>query len=281
MFTERSLEFQKSQIGPHLHLSLSRCSVFPPPAVRRRWTSSTVRPRPNGPGETSPRHLARPLAPSHAHTRPRPLPEPPRHPQPCAAPLPLRPLAVDSPRAKSTAPSHSIPHPGALWPIKTPRTPQSRPFFPFFLLPPLRHGRRDPALADRLAQPHIAPSDHRSSFATSQLSSTRAESNPNPLPKPFPFCAAAGELRLTADRPAPGKTEPDSYPRSIHELTRCSCVPCSTTPSPPSPPAPANRTTDPPSTPTSSNPCTKPSNVDQGRCFSILSLPRASPWQPR
>ena len=193
----------------------------------------------------------------------------------------LRPLAVEPPRTKSTAPSHCIPPPGAPWPIKTPSTPQSRPFFPFFLLPPLRHGRRDPARADRLAQPHIAPSDHRSSFATSQLSSMRAESNPNPLPTPFPFCAAAGELRLTADRPAPKETEPDSYPRSIHELTRCSCAPCSPTPSPPSPPAPANRTTDPPSTPTSLNLCSKRSNVDQGRCSSILSPPRASPWQPR
>src|SRR6185312_14403287 len=97
LFTERSLEFQKSHLCPYLHLSLPRPALFAPPAVRRRWNSSTARPRPNGPGETSPRHLARPLAPSHAHTRPRPLPEPPRHPQPCAAPLPLRPLAVDSP----------------------------------------------------------------------------------------------------------------------------------------------------------------------------------------
>ena len=239
-------------------------------APAAKWTRGNLSTPPGPPLGALPRPHASQAASRAATT-----------PPPCAAPLPLRPLAVDSPRAKSTAPSHSIPHPGALWPIKTHRTPQSRPFFPFFLLPPLRHGRRDPALADRLAQPHIAPSDHRSSFATSQLSSTHAESNPNPLPKPFPFCAAAGELRLTADRPAPGKTEPDSYPRSIHELTRCSCVPCSTTPSPPSPPAPANRTTDPPSTPTSSNLCSKRSNVDQGRCFSILSPPCASPWQPR
>ena len=240
-----------------------------------------MRPRPNGPRGVSQRHLARPLAPPRAHTRPRPFPEPPRHPRPAQRRCLLHPLAVESPRAKSTAPSHCIPSPGAPWPIKTPSTPQSRPFSPFFLLPPLRHGRRDPALADRLAQPHIAPSDHRNSFATSQLRSTRAESSPNLLPTPFPFCAAAGELRLTADRPAPKKTEHDSYPRSFHELTRCSCAPCSSTPSPPSPPAPANRTTDPPLTPTSSNPCTKHSNVDQGRCSSIPSLPRASPWQPR
>ena len=107
------------------------------------------------------------LAPPHAHTRPRPLPEPPRHPRPAQRRCLLRPLAVESPRAKSTTPSHCIPPPGAPWPIKTPRTPQSRPFFPFFLLPPLRHGRRDPARADWLTQPYIAPSDHRSSFATS------------------------------------------------------------------------------------------------------------------
>jgi len=239
-------------------------------APAAKWTRGNLSTPPGPPLGALPRPHASQAAPRAATT-------PPAMRRAAAAPPARRRLA----RAKSTAPSHSIPHPGALWPIKTPRTPQSRPFFPFFLLPPLRHGRRDPALADRLAQPHIAPSDHRSSFATSQLSSTRAESNPNPLPKPFPFCAAAGELRLTADRPAPGKTEPDSYPRSIHELTRCSCVPCSTTPSPPSPPAPANRTTDPPSTPTSSNLCSKRSNVDQGRCSSILAPPRASPWQPR
>jgi hypothetical protein len=46
----------------------------------------------------------------------------------------LRPLAVEPPRTKSTAPSHSIPHPGALWPIKTPRTPTVAPLLP--LLPP-------------------------------------------------------------------------------------------------------------------------------------------------
>ena len=84
-----------------------------------------------------------------------------------SAARPLRQPAVESSRAKSTAPRRYSPRPGALWPIKTPRTPPSRAFSPFFLLPPLRHGRRDPALADRLAQPHIAPSDHRNSFATS------------------------------------------------------------------------------------------------------------------
>jgi len=47
--------------------------------------------------EVPQRHLARPLAPPHAHTRPRPLPEPPRHPPPCAAPLQLRSLAVVRP----------------------------------------------------------------------------------------------------------------------------------------------------------------------------------------
>ena len=62
-------------------------ALFAPPAVRRRWTSSTARPRPNGPEEASPRHLARPLAHPRAHTRPRPLPS--RHDTPAgAAPLP-------------------------------------------------------------------------------------------------------------------------------------------------------------------------------------------------
>src|SRR6185436_7544317 len=231
-------------------------------APTAKWTRGNRLAPPGPPLGTSSRAHASQAAPRAATT-----------PPPCAAPLQLRPLAVELPRAKSTAPSHCIPPPGAPWPIKTPSTPQSRPFSPFFLLPPLRHGRRDPALADRLAQPHIAPSDHRNCFATSQLRSTRAESSPNLLPTPFPFCAAAGELRLTADRPAPKKTEHDSYPRSFLELTRCSCVPCSPTPSPPSPPAPANRTTDPPLTPTSLNPCTKHSNIDQGRCSSIPSLP--------
>ena len=102
LFTERSLEFQKSQIGPHLHLSLSRCSVFPPPAVRRRWTSSTARPRPNGPRETSQRHLARPLAPPRAHTRPRRLPEPPRRPG-------RRSAAASSARSTSSRPGPNRP----------------------------------------------------------------------------------------------------------------------------------------------------------------------------
>src|SRR6185437_7790390 len=105
-----------------------------------------------------------------------------------AAPPARRRLAqgqIDRPQSLHSSPRSSLAY-------KDPQNPTVAPFFPFFLLPPLRHGRRDPALADRLAQPHIAPSDHRNSFATSQLSSTRAESNPNPLPKPFPFCAAAG-----------------------------------------------------------------------------------------
>jgi len=89
--------------------------------------------------------------PSRAHAS-QAAPRAATTPPPCAAPLQLRPLAVES-----TAPSHYIPHPGAPWPIKTPSTPQSRPFPPFFLLPPLRHGRRDPALPDQLAQPTLPP----------------------------------------------------------------------------------------------------------------------------
>ena len=108
-----------------------------------------------------------PLGTLHAHTRPRRAPEPPRHPRHAPRRCPLRPLTVVHPGPKSTTPSHYSPHPGAPWPIKTPRTPPSRPFSSFFLLPPLRHGRRDPARADRLTQPCIAPSDHRNSFATS------------------------------------------------------------------------------------------------------------------
>jgi len=125
-------------------------------APAAKWTRGSLSAPPGPPLGTSSRPHASQAASRAATT-----------PPPCAAPLPLRPLAVVRPWPKSTAPSRSIPHPGARWPIKTHRTPQTRPFFPFFLLPPLRHGRRDPALADRLAQPHIAPSDHRNSFATS------------------------------------------------------------------------------------------------------------------
>ena len=49
---------------------------------------------------------------------------------------------------------------------------------------------------------------------------------------PFLFCAAAGELKLTADRPAQKKSEHYSYPRRILQLTRRSCAPCSPTPEP-------------------------------------------------
>src|SRR6185503_18953290 len=124
-------------------------------------------------------------------------------------------------------------------------------------------------------------SDHPASFSTLQLSSTRAESNPFPFSMPFPFCAAAGDLELTADRPALRETEHDSYPRRILKLSRCSCAPCSPTPSSPSPTTLATRTSAPPLTPTSSIPCTEASNADQGGCSSIPTLPRASPSQPR
>ena len=144
-----------------------------------------------------------------------------RHATPRHAPrrCPLRPLAVMRPGPKSTASRRYSPHPGAPWPIKTPRAPPSRAFSSFFLLPPFRHGRRDLARADRLRQPYIVPSNHRSSFSTFQLSSTRAESNPIPLPTPFPFCAAVGELVLTADRPAQRESVHASYPRRILKLT--------------------------------------------------------------
>ena len=131
----------------------------PPYAARApaaKWTRGNLSTPPGPPLGTSSRaHESQ--TPPRAATTPRPAQ------RRCL----LRPLAVESPRAKSTAPRRHIPHPGAPWPIKTPRTPPSRPFSSFFFLPPLRHGRRDPALADRLAQPHIAPSDHRNSFATS------------------------------------------------------------------------------------------------------------------
>ena len=83
-----------------------------------------------------------------------------------AAPLPPPPARRRVAQGQIDRPRHHFPRPGAPWPIRTPRAPPSRAFSSF-LLPPLRHGRRDPALADRLAQPHIAPSDQRNSFAIS------------------------------------------------------------------------------------------------------------------
>ena len=103
---------------------------------------------------------------------------------------------------------------------KDPPSSTVAPFSSFFLLPPLRHGRRDLARVDRPPQPYIIPSNHRSSFSTFQLSSTHAESNAIPLPTPFPFCADADELGLTADRPAQRESVHDSYPRRILKLSR-------------------------------------------------------------
>ena len=167
LFIERSLEFQKSQIGPHLHLSLSPGALF---SRRPPYAAGGLRP-PRARGQMDPgKPLSATWPPLGTSSRAHASQTPPRAattPRPAQRRCLLRPLAVEPSRTNSTAPSHSIPHTGALWPIKTPRTPQSRPFSSFFFLPPLRHGRRDPALADRLAQPHIAPSDHRNSFATS------------------------------------------------------------------------------------------------------------------
>ena len=133
LFTERSLEFQKSQIGAHLHLSLSRCSVFPPPAVRRRWTSSTACPRPNGPRGVSQRHLA---APWHLLARTRVSdPFPSRHDTPgrrsAAAAPPARrraPLTqIDRPQSLHSSPRSSLAY-------KDPQNPTDAPLLP--LLPP-------------------------------------------------------------------------------------------------------------------------------------------------
>jgi hypothetical protein len=167
LFTERSLKFSeiaKEPPSPSLSpgwLCFARRSPYAAGGLRPSCAHGQMDPgKPFNATWPAPWHLlARTRVPgrSRAATTPRPAQ------RRCL----LRPLAVESPRAKSTTPSHYIAHPGALWPIKTPRNPRSRPFFLFFLLPPLRHGRRDPARADRLAQPHIAPSDHRRSFSTS------------------------------------------------------------------------------------------------------------------
>ena len=104
LFTERSLDFQKSQIGPHLHLSLSPVLCFPaarrtPPvdfvhhAPAAKWTRGNLSAPPG-----------RPLAPSRAHTRPRRLPEPPRHPG-------RRSAAASSARSPSSRPGPNRPPP--------------------------------------------------------------------------------------------------------------------------------------------------------------------------
>ena len=119
-FTERSLDFQKSQKALTSISLSSRCSVSPaarrtPPvdlvhgASAAKWTREALQ-----------RHLARPLAPSHADTRPKRSPEPPRRPAMQLAAYSLHPLAVESPKAKSTTPRRYSPHPGAPWPISTP-----------------------------------------------------------------------------------------------------------------------------------------------------------------
>ena len=167
MFNERSLDFQKSQIGPHLHLSLSpRCSV----SRRPPYAAGGLRP-PRARGQMDPgKPLSATWPPLGTSSRAHASQTPPRAattPRPAQRRCLLRPFAVESPRAKSTAPRHHFPRPGTPWPIRTPRAPSSRTFSSFFLLPPLRHGRRDPARADQLTQPYIAPSDHRSSFVTS------------------------------------------------------------------------------------------------------------------
>ena len=163
--TERSLDFQKLQKSPYLHLSLPACSVSaaacrtPPYVVHRAPTAKWTRGVPQ-------RHLA---ASWHLLTRTRvPDTSPSRHDTPAgAAPLPSPPARRRVAQGQIDRPQTPLPLPRNSLAYKNPRAPPSRPFSSFFLLPPLRHGRRDPARADRLTQPYIAPSDHRSSFATS------------------------------------------------------------------------------------------------------------------
>ena len=121
---------------------------------------------------------------------------------PCAAPLPAPPARCRVAQDQIDRPQTPLPSPRCSLAYKYPQS-STVARLPLLLPPPaVRHGRRDLARVDRPPQPRIAPSNHPSSFATPQLSSTRAESNPNPFQSPFPFCAAVGELGLTADRPA-------------------------------------------------------------------------------
>ena len=116
LFTERSLEFQKSQIGPHLHLSLSRCSVFPPSAVRR----------PRARGQMDP---GKPLsatwpAPWHLLARTR-VPDafPSRHDTPAgAAPLPPPPARRRVAQGQIDRPQTPLPSPRSSLAYKNPQS---------------------------------------------------------------------------------------------------------------------------------------------------------------
>ena len=90
-----------------ISISLSRLALFhPPPAVRRRWTSSTTRPRPNGPGEPS---SATWPTPWHFPTRTR---VPDTHPSRHATPA-MRSAAARSARSPSSRPGPIRPPPDA------------------------------------------------------------------------------------------------------------------------------------------------------------------------
>ena len=83
--------------------------------------------------EVPQRHLARPLAPPHAHMRPRLLPEPPRHPRPA-------PRHCSSARSPSCAPDPNRPPPVATSLARSPlayKNSQSSTVAPLLpLLPP-------------------------------------------------------------------------------------------------------------------------------------------------
>ena len=103
---------------------------FPPPAVRR-W--STARPRPNGPGETSQRHLA---APWHLLARTRvPDASPSRHDTPAgAAPLPPPPARRRVAQGQIDRPQTPLPSPRNSLAYKNPQSSTVAPLLP--LLPP-------------------------------------------------------------------------------------------------------------------------------------------------
>ena len=108
-------------LSPYLHLSLPACSVSAaacrtPPVdfVRRRWTSSTARPRPNGPGKSPSATWPALGTSSRAHASqaaPRAATTPPALRRAAAAPLARRraPLTqIDRPQLLHPSPRSSL-----------------------------------------------------------------------------------------------------------------------------------------------------------------------------
>ena len=106
---------------------------------------------------------------------------------------------------------------------------------------------------------------------------------PRRTPVAVPLLRRRQRARAPRGPLAQRETEHDSYPRRILKLSRCSCTPRSSTPSPPSPTTPATRTSSPPLAPASSfRPSSTRTAARVGVPRSLLSHapPRGSPGKP-